>query len=268
MTNQTSDGSGRRRGLVTGASRGIGAALAAAAPPDMDLILVGRDAEALDAVKTRLTAQSREVEIVAADLTAPEDRARVIEAADGRIDALVNNAGLGAYGAFLDGEAGRHEATVLLNALAPTLLTHRLLPGMLARAHAGRRRAALINTCSGVAFTPTPSLATYAASKAYLLSLTEAISAELGHEPLDILALCPGPVRSRFGERAGFGRSFPGAMAPETVANRAWGALGRMRTLVIGPVDTPAFSGVALARAVAAEGVWRGSKLLDRFVKR
>lgn len=268
MSNEASEGSGRRRALITGASRGIGAALAAAAPADMDLILVGRDAEALDAVKTRLTAQSRAVETVAADLSTPEGRDRVVEAAEGRIDALVNNAGLGSYGTFLEGELGRHETTVLVNALAPTVLAHRLLPGMLARAHAGRRRAALINTCSSVAFTPTPSLAVYAATKAYALSLTEAISAELGHEPLDILALCPGPVRSRFGERAGFGRSFPGAMAPETVASRAWSSLGRMRTLVIGPVDTPAFSGVAFARAVAAEGLWRGSKLLDRFVRR
>ena len=89
---------------------------------------------------------------------------------------------------------------------------------MLARARTGGTRAGLIVTASDVGFFPVPRLAAYAASKAFDLSLTEALAAELVGEPLDVLALCPTATRTRFAARSGFGDNFPGAQDPSDVA--------------------------------------------------
>src|SRR5688572_5870037 len=108
-----------RRAVVTGASSGIGEAFARALP-EADLLLTGRDAGALEALAGELGDAGREVRVVAADLTLPEDRARLVGAAEEFApDLLVNNAGLGTYGRFLQDPPERQEATVLVNALAP-----------------------------------------------------------------------------------------------------------------------------------------------------
>ena len=255
----------RRRALITGASRGIGAALARTAPSDMDLLLVGRDADALEAVAEAERSAGRSVDIHAVDIANPQGRASLIEDAADRIDVLVNNAGLGAWGDFLKVEPTAHEAAVAVNMAAPTALMRGLLPGMIARSRMMGRRGGLINMASSVAFAPVPSFAVYAASKAYLLSLTEALTAELRREPIDVMTVCPGAVATEFGERAGFGGSIPGAMTPEHVAARSWAALGHRRTLVLGPVDKALFTPAALARATAAEVAARGAKLAGMF---
>ena len=256
----------RPAALITGASRGLGAALARRAPAHLDLVLAARDREALERTAASAAAAGRTVRIVEADLATPEGRQRLVAETEGRIDVLVNNAALGSYGPFLATEPERLMKTVEVNAAAPVELCRRLLPGILARAAASGGRAGLINLASGFAFVPTPSLALYGATKALVLSLTEALAAELGDRPVDVLAVCPGPVKTGFGQRAGFsGGTMPGAMSPEFVADRTWRALGRQRTLVLGPLDTPLFGPAALARGVVAEGAWRALSLMERL---
>jgi short-subunit dehydrogenase len=258
----------RRRALVTGASRGLGEALALEAPEDVDLVLSARDAAALDGVADRARAQGRDVETIVADLADAESRAALIARVEDRIDLLVNNAGVGAWGRFLSRAPEEHATAAEVDVVAPTELSRRLLPGMITRAGMLGRRAGLINVASSLAFAPAPTFAVYAASKAYLLSLTEALAAELASEPVDVLALCPGPVRTEFGRRAGFGREIPGAMTPAAVARAGWGALGRQRSAVVGLLDTPVFTPAALARSAAAEVAARGARLVELMTRR
>lgn len=225
-----------RRAVVTGASSGIGAAFARALDRS-DLLLTGRDAAALEALAMELRRDGRTVEVVTADLTSASERGELIAAADRFApDLLVNNAGLGSWGRFLEDSAQRAEATVLVDALAPVVLAHALLPGMLARAEAEGRRCGLINVASTLAFTPVPYGAIYGAAKAFVLSFTEALAAELADRPIDVLAVCPGPVRTDFFRRAGFPGGAPwGAIEPERVARWALADLGR---LTVGFTDT------------------------------
>jgi uncharacterized protein len=230
-----------RRAVITGASSGIGTAFARALP-EADLLLTGRDAEALEGLAGELRGGDggREVRVVAADLTMPEDRARLVEAAEGFApDLLVNDAGLGTYGRFLQDPPEQQEATVLVNALAPVALARALLPGMLERAVAEGQRCALVNLASTLAFTPVPYGAVYGATKAFVLSFTEALAAELAGQPVDVLAVCPGAVRTDFFRRAGApsGAAPPGAYEPEQVARRALADLGR-RTVAFSDVPS------------------------------
>jgi uncharacterized protein len=246
--------------LITGASSGIGRAFALALPETTALLLVGRDAARLEAVAR--AAGGRRVETRIADLATPAGLEAVAAAAeDLAVDLLINNAGIGPFGPFLDNDEAVVEATVKVNALAPVLLARRLLPGMLARAEAAGRRAGLINVASSAAFVPVPGLAVYAATKAFDLALTEAIAAELLDRPIDVLALCPGATRTPFGERAGFGGRIPFAVAPERVAREALAALGRQRTLVTGRLGPLALAPAAAARNLTGTLLSRAMRL-------
>jgi uncharacterized protein len=266
-----------RRAVVTGASSGIGTAFAKALP-ETDLLLTGRDAEALEGLAGELRGgdSGREVQVVAADLTLPEDRAGLVEAAEGFApDLLVNDAGLGTYGRFLQDPPERQEATVLVNALAPVALARALLPGMLERAVAEGGRCALVNLASTLAFTPVPYGAIYGATKAFVLSFTEALAAELAGQPIDVLAVCPGAVRTDFFRCAGApgGAAPPGAYDPEQVARRALADLGR-RTVAFSDVPSAlalqpvADLRVGLARSLAlgigAYQAFRGGRAAPR----
>lgn len=242
--------------LVTGASSGIGAAFARALPRQTALLLTGRDPDALEAVRQAVAADGRRVQCVVADLATRAGVEEVASAAEAfGIDLLVANAGLGPFGPFLQAsEQALHDA-VAVNVMATTLLARRLLPGLLARALEHGGRAGLIVVASGAAFLPVPNLAVYAASKAFGLSLAEALAAELVREPIDVLALCPTATRSRFAERAGYRGSIPGAQDPGHVARAALAALGRRRTLVLGAVSGPLLSVAAVARAASAQAI-------------
>src|SRR3546814_14777985 len=112
---------------------------------------------------------------------------------------------------------------------------------MLDRARASGRRAGLIGVSSTAAFTPFPFLATYAASKAFELNFIEAIAEELRDEPIDVLALCPGPTHPAFADRAGMPPSlFPFAASADSVARQGLAALGRPRVCVCGPAPRAA----------------------------
>jgi short-subunit dehydrogenase len=122
-----------------------------------------------------------------------------------------------------------------VNLLAPMALTQGLLPGMLERARAAQRRAGIINVASMVSFFPWPWFSSYAATKAFLLSWTLGLAAELRGEPVDLLALCPGSTVTNFQERAGYARAMPWpGQSAERVAREALASMGRKPVHIVG----------------------------------
>ena len=178
--------------LVTGASSGIGEALAGLfAAAGHDLVLVARSADKLKALAATLAARHGvRVRVEPADLSAPgaaETLAARLKRAREPVDVLVNNAGVLAQGRFAAMDAASHQQIIDLNISGLTAMLSAFMPAMVARG-AGR----VLNVASIASFQPVPSLATYAASKAYVLSLTESLSEELRGSGVSITALCPG----------------------------------------------------------------------------
>lgn len=242
-----------RAALVTGATSGIGEAFARALPPETALLLSGRDEDKLDRLRVELGG-ARRIDVVAADLATAAGLDALASAAHlFEPDLLIANAGIGPYCDILETDEADLRDLVSVNVVAPLLLARRLLPDMIATARSGRRRCGFIAVSSTAAFLPMPKLAAYAASKSFLLSWTEALAAELWRDPIDILALCPTATRSDFARRSGFGAGIPGAQDPAHVASKALTALGRRRTLVMGPVSSAVFTGPVLLRAAAAQ---------------
>jgi short-subunit dehydrogenase len=226
-----------RHALITGASSGIGAALARALPKSTGLLLTGRDREKLAQLAAELALNDRPVRTIVADLSHADGRRALIHAAEEQpIDLLINNAGLGWLGPVIDNPPEREAEMVQVNAAAPIELTRALLPGMIRRARDHNERAGLIFVASAAAFMPIPLFATYAASKAFLLHYAEALAEELGSAPVDVLALCPGATKTRFFERANVGPSgVPVTHDPDRVAREGLQALGRRLVHVVGP---------------------------------
>jgi uncharacterized protein len=191
------------RALVTGASTGIGAAIAAElAGRGTDLVVVARSTDKLDALAEQLrSAHGVGVEVLSADLTDP-DELRLVEdrlrADDAPVDLLVNNAGFGHSGPFLESTAERSAGEISLNAIALTRLTHAVLPRLVAEGRGG-----VLNVSSVGSFQPVPRMAVYAATKAYVSSFTEALHEELRGTGVHVTALCPGFTRSDFIAAAG-----------------------------------------------------------------
>lgn len=228
-----------RCALITGASSGIGAAFAHALPVACDLLLTGRDPDRLDALAADLRergGKERRVETLSADLAQEEGRQAVISAGQAQpIDLLINNAGLGRLGAVTDNDPACEREMVEVNCLAPVVLTRALLPDMIARAEQNQRRAGLIMVASTAGFAPLPLFSTYAATKAFDLFYAEGLAGELARQPVDVLALCPGPTETAFFERAGVRerRAVPKASA-RRVAEEGLAALGRRSVHVVG----------------------------------
>lgn len=217
-----------RRALVTGASSGLGEAFACLlAEQGTDLLLVARRKERLDALAARLSERhSVSVQVAVADLTNEvavanvEGLAREVE-----LDLLVNNAGIGSEGPFLDSDVDVQVRTLRLDVEALLRLTHAVLPGMVARG-----RGAVINVSSGLAFMAAPEYATYSASKAFVNSFSEAIAEELRDTGVRVQALCPGLIRTEFQQAAGVDASrFPSFawMEPDDVARESLAAIER-----------------------------------------
>jgi short-subunit dehydrogenase len=224
--------------LVTGASSGIGAALARALPADQPLLLTALDEPGLAAVAAELARGGRPVETLAADLARPEGCQAVIDwAARHPLALLVNNAGLGAWGPLAETEPEKLVRIVQVNCLAPVLLTRALLPRLLATAEARGGRAGVIILASVGAWLSLPNLATYCASKAFDRSLGEALADELHDLPIDVLTVCPPATRSGFADAAGVplprGGHRRGA-EPDAIAAATLRALGRRRLLLPG----------------------------------
>lgn len=188
--------------LITGASAGIGAALAKQfAAGGFDLVLVARSRDKLEALAEALKAEHAiEAIVMPTDLSvrgAPKTLFDAVKKRKLAIDILVNNAGILEMGAFCAMTPERHQELIGLNVATLTDMTSRFLAPMLER---GRGR--ILNVASIAAFQPVPSLATYAATKAYVLSLTEALSEELKGTGVSITALCPGITETGMVEAA------------------------------------------------------------------
>jgi len=224
--------------LVTGASSGIGAAFARAlAARRYDLVLVARREPELSAIATELRATGVRVEVCVQDLLAPGAVESVVAAAP-TIDLLVNNAGFGDYGPFADSDPGKQLRMVQLNVTVLVELTQRYLPSLLERGAGG-----IINVSSIAGFVPLPYMATYGATKAFVLSFSEALWAEVKDRGVTVLALCPGPTRTDFFATAGFDTNDPGdagrAATPEEVVATALEAYdaGRASAIAGGAVN-------------------------------
>ena len=227
----------RQTALVTGASGGIGLALARRlAAGGFDLVLTARSAGKLAELAIELsTRHGARVHVIARDLALPEAPAAIAAelAAEGMaVDVLVNNAGYGTYGPFAESDLGAELGMLQLNIVALTHLTGLFLPPMLAR-----RRGRILNVASTAAFQPGPLMAVYYASKAYVLSFSEAIAEELRGSGVTVTALCPGPTASGFQERAAMEESRLVAgkamMGAEEVAEAGYRGLLAGRRVVI-----------------------------------
>jgi len=187
--------------LVTGASSGIGEEFARQlARRAHDLVLVARRKDRLEALAATLSAlHGIEIEVIRGDLTAARDLGAVERRLSvGDIDLLVNNAGVGSVGEFAQLPLEREVEQLDLNARALLRLTHAALGVMIAR-----RRGAIINVASMAGFQPVPFNATYAATKAFVLNLSEALHEEAKQHGVTVTCLCPGPVRTEFQHVAG-----------------------------------------------------------------
>jgi short-subunit dehydrogenase len=186
--------------LITGASAGLGAEFARQlAQRGLRLVLAARRKDRLEA----LAAELGNARVVAADLSEAGSADRLladVEAAGEHVDLLVNNAGFGLKGRFAELEAGRQRQMIDLNIGAVTDLCRAVAPGMIERKAGG-----ILNVASTAAFQPGPGMAVYFATKAYVLSFTEALHEELKPHGIRVSALCPGPTLTEFGAVAGFG---------------------------------------------------------------
>ena len=214
--------------LITGASSGIGAAFTRElSRRGVHLILVARNRAKLEALAARCRTEDQvRVDVLATDLTRPDAVVGLGENIDalGRdVDVLVNSAGFGVHGDVVGADPARLHDQSQLNVTALVDLTRAYLPGMTARG-----RGVIINLASLSAFLPLPHMAAYAATKAFVLSFTDALWVETRHSGVRVLALCPGPTDTPFhaatgSEDGSFGRQ----RSPEQVVTTAFRALER-----------------------------------------
>jgi uncharacterized protein len=220
--------------LITGASGGIGYELAKLFARDhRNLVLVARSADKLAQIAAELQAHGVTVKTIPLDLGTPPAPKFLFGQLEGTpIDILINNAGYGAYGEFAQMPEEEILGQINLNITALTELTLLFLPPMLQR-RAGR----IMNVASTAAFQPGPMMAVYYASKAYVLSFSEAIANELRNSGVTVTCFCPGATHTGFAKRAGTenSRLFKqlGAMNAEKVARDGYRALMQGRTVAI-----------------------------------
>ena len=211
-----------KRVVITGASRGIGRALARAfASRGHALVLAARSLPELQQIAAELPG----TQIVACDLGTVEGRDALAAAVPGPIAGLVNNAGFGTAGEFAGLDRARERALVRLNCEAVVDLSHAFLPQL-------GPGSFIMNLASTASFQPVPLLATYAASKAFVLSLSEALADELSPRGVHVLALCPGVTESGFQKEADVALP-PGSPSAEQVAAWALRALERKQRVAV-----------------------------------
>jgi hypothetical protein len=220
--------------LITGASGGIGYELAKLCARDHhDLVLVARSADKLAQIAAELQGHGVTVKTIPLDLGTPPAPKFLFGQLEGTtIDILINNAGYGAFGEFARMPEEEILGQINLNITALTELTRLLLPVMLQR-----RAGQIMNVASTAAFQPGPLMAVYYATKAYVLSFSEAIANELRNSGVTVTCFCPGATHTGFAKRAGTenSRLFKqvGAMSAEKVARDGYRALMQGRTVAI-----------------------------------
>ena len=222
-----------RSALVTGASSGIGEAVAdELASMHVQPILVGRNLAALETVADRARSHKVDPQVVCADLGTDEGISKVesiIEAAES-VDLLVNCAGRGQWGSFVDLPLPDAEETILVNTLALVRLTHAVLPRMLKNG-----RGTLIQIASMAAMGPGPQQAVYAATKAFVSSFGQALTVELESSPVTCTTVLPGFTRTNYFARVGLSPDVPDSrwMTSAELAHMCLAAAASGRPLVI-----------------------------------
>ena len=248
--------------MITGASAGIGCEFARQlAPVATKMILVARRSDRLEALESELKAINPDLELFGRPLDL-RDRVKLKGFCDWlnesalSIDLLINNAGIGDHGPFVESDWERVGSMLEVNVDALTYLAYRILPAM---RKAGK--GAILNVGSAAGLLPLPNSAVYAATKAYVISFSEAIRAELRSSNISVTALCPGPVETEFLSRATRGTAPQKHTAPECfivsaqeVVRQALEAIAHDRARVIPGVT------VNLAMSVIA--------FLPMFIKR
>ncbi|MEE4278078.1 MAG: SDR family oxidoreductase [Halieaceae bacterium] len=221
--------------LITGASAGIGEALAwVHAEKGGDLILVARRKERLDVLAAAITADHGvRVEVITADLSKPGAAKRLVAEVEERglqVDILINNAGLGAHGAFHESALERQTTMLQVNITALTELTHLLVQGMVERGN-----GKVLNVGSTAGFLPGPLQAVYYATKAFVNSFSQAIANELEGTGVTVSVLCPGPVATEFQGVADMGgvKGFDFAADARSVAECGYRAMEKGRLVVV-----------------------------------
>ena len=220
-----------RISLITGASAGLGVDFVRQLnAKGWQLVLVARRKERLD----QLAAELGNARAIAMDLSeaGAADRLMADLAAHGeQVELLVNNAGFGLTGQFAELDGKRQRQMIDLNCGALVELAHAVLPGMIER-----RSGAILNVASTAAFQPGPGMAVYFATKAFVLSFSEALHEEVRRHGVKVSALCPGPTATEFGDVAGFGPSSPSsklAAASGPVVQAGLEGIERNRAIVI-----------------------------------
>jgi short-subunit dehydrogenase len=239
--------------LITGASSGIGLELARCFGADGSrLVLVARNTSALDDLAGELRRDYKvEATVLAGDLSLYETPKKMFAELKGRgivVDVLVNNAGFGTRGQFSELPLGRQLEMIQVNVAALTELTGLFLPGMLERHH-----GSVLNVASVAGFVPGPGMAVYYATKAFVLSFTEALAEELSATGVKVMALCPGPTETNFGN----------------VAHVQGARLVRVASMSAKEVALQGHKAFRCGRVVAVSG-WRNRLLvvLIRFIPR
>ncbi|HEY5892524.1 MAG TPA: SDR family oxidoreductase [Chthoniobacterales bacterium] len=221
--------------LVTGASSGIGKAFAhELARRGTNVVLSARSQHALEELAQKLETQFKvATAAIALDLAEPKAPERLLSAVEERhipVRVLINNAGFGTYGKLHENDLEQNGRQILLNVSSLALLTQLFLPAMVAK-----RDGVIINVASTAGFQPTPYMAVYGATKAFVLSFSEALWAENQETGVHILALCPGPVETSFFKVLGSEEpASTGRMeSPENTVATAFRALDEGRSYVV-----------------------------------
>jgi short-subunit dehydrogenase len=251
--------------VVTGASSGLGALFAEKlAQRGLPLVLAGRDEARLTDVRERVQrlAPGIDVELVVGDLGSRAGVEALVAVLQERvIDVLVNNAGFGTYGRLAEVDADRDRDLIAVNVDALVRLTHAVLPGMLARGH-----GQILNVASTIAFQPAPYQATYGASKAFVLSFSQALWAETKGSGVTVTALCPGPTRTGFVDALDADVSgtaiYQKLASPEPVVAAGLRALDRGR-----PVVVPGMRNWVMANAARLSPGWVGALISGRMLR-
>lgn len=241
--------------LVTGASSGIGEQFALQlAARGMNLVLAARSEDRMRALAAQLrTRHNVDVDVIGVDLAVPEGAKELADrlAADGtRVDVLINNAGFGSHNLFVDEDPDNLAREIQLNCSSLVTLTSRLLPGMVERGRGG-----VLNVASTAGFQPIPTMAVYAATKAFVVSFTEALWAETRKTGVRVVALCPGPTETAFFDATGKDFMTGGRQTAEEVAAVGLKAFvsGRGPTVIPGTLNRLMAASTGLApRSVVA----------------
>lgn len=243
--------------IITGGTEGIGLELAKLfARDNHNLIIVARNQKKLEKVKNEFEQKYKvSIEVISIDMSVDkycEKIIRIVEEKNLTVDNLINNAGIGSFGFFNEAEEGVEEQLININIIALTNLTKYFLKKMIKRGCGG-----IMNVASTAAFVGGPKMAMYYSSKAYVLSLTEALHEETKGLGVRVSCLCPGPVKTSFQEKSGIKKSENAKkylMSAEVVAKEAYLGFLKGKAIII-----PGFKNKLLVL---------GNKLISRSLSR